>query len=150
MSRRDEIAVFDHEVMDGHGRQLQLQGMPVLAIVEGDVYPGLCTRVEQPAPDRIFADHPCKVIFSESPCDLRPGLAIVLRFGEIRLEIVLFVAIGGYIGRGGIVWRRLYDADERPLGQIWRRHVLPALAAIARDMHETIIRACPEKSTLQG
>src|SRR5713101_2728804 len=139
MSRRDEIAIFDHEVMDGHGGQLQLQGMPVLAVVEGHMYPGLCSRVEQPAPHRIFAYHPRKVIVSESPCDLRPGLAIVLRFVEIGLEIVQFVAVGGYIGRGAIVWRRLYDADERPLGQIWRRHVLPALAAIARDMHKTII-----------
>src|SRR6266849_1560740 len=149
MSRRDEIAVFDHQVMDGHGGQLQLQGMPVLAVVEGDLYSSLCPCIEQPAPDRIFADHPCKVIFSESPCDLRPGLAKVLRFVEIGLEIVQFVAVGGYIGRGGIVWRRLYDADERPLGQIWRRHVLPALAAIARNMHKTIIRACPENPTPQ-
>ena len=37
----DQVAVFDDQVVDRDGWQVQLQGMPLLAIVEGDVDAGL-------------------------------------------------------------------------------------------------------------
>src|SRR5260370_2243608 len=62
MCSRDEIAIFDEEVVDGNSGQVQLQGVPVFAIVGRDVDAGLRPRVEQPTPSGTSADHAATVI----------------------------------------------------------------------------------------
>jgi len=81
--------------------------------------------------------------------DLRPGLPIIMGFEEIRLEIIRLVAGRGKIGRCCIKRRGFDNTDQGPFGQIRGSHILPCLAVIARDMYQTIVRACPEKPLLQ-
>src|SRR5688572_7802649 len=52
------------------------------------------------------------------------------------------------VSRAGIVWRRLDEADRTVAGNAGdlRRHVRPAHAAVARDVHETIVTANPDQA----
>ena len=131
MRSDDQVTVFDDQVVDRDGWQVQLQGIPVLAIVKGDVDSGLSSRVEQPPLEGIFTDHARKDIICESCGDLRPGFAVIVGFVKIRLEIVKLVAVCGHVSRSRIVRRGFDNADKRPLRQFLRRHVLPTLAAVA-------------------
>ena len=65
------------------------------------------------------------------------------------MEVVGLIAGRGEIGRGCVKRRRLDDTDQRPFGYIRGSHIIPGFAAILRNMHQAIIRACPEKSALQ-
>ena len=51
----DEVAVADGDVAHGAVRQVQLERLPVLAVVEGDEDAGLGARVEQSAALGILA-----------------------------------------------------------------------------------------------
>ena len=53
-----QIRALHLQVRDGHGGQVQLQGLPVLPVVEGDEKAALRACVEQAAADRVLAQHP--------------------------------------------------------------------------------------------
>ena len=108
--------------------------------------------------------------FTDARADLQQA---VLKFRQAGVTHITYVQLTGDIQaftndaqQQGVHWKYGLPDDQlvsstygsmppnfqqikRPFGQIWRRHILPALTAIARDMHEAVIRACPEKSSLQ-
>src|SRR2546428_450310 len=58
----------------------------------------------------------------------------------------------GQVGGGGVVRRRLDQADRPPLGDPLdvRRDVRPVGAAVARDVHQPVVAADPDESLLPG
>ncbi len=149
MCRCDEIAVLDSQVVDGDGRQIQLQRLPMVPIIKRNMYARLCACIEQSTLLSIFSNHSSEIVCSYARSDLCPGLPIIMSFEEIRLEVIRFVAGRGKVGRCCIERRRFDNTDQGPFGQIRGSHILPCLAVISRDMYQTIIRACPEKPLLQ-
>src|SRR2546421_7423792 len=149
MCRRDKVALLESQVVDGDGRQVDLQGLPMLPIVKRNMHARLCACIEQSTLLSIFTNHASEIVWSYARCDLRPGLPIIMGFEEIRLEVIRLVAGRGKIGRCCIKRRGFDNTDQGPFGQIRGSHILPCLAVIARDMYQTIVRACPEKPLLQ-
>src|SRR5579884_1475484 len=64
MCCHDEVTVLNHEIVDGNGGQVQLERLPGRAVVEGNSHARLCSREQQPAPLRVFANGARKDIFS--------------------------------------------------------------------------------------
>src|SRR4029077_20544241 len=79
-----------------------------------------------------------------------PGLAVVGRAIEIGTEVVELVAGGREVGSPLLEGAGLDAVDHRPLGEALRRHVLPGLAAVARDVDEAVVRAGPEDAGSEG
>jgi len=54
MCGRDEIVILDYQIVNGRLRQVQLQWLPVRAIIEREIYTKLGPGVEQPFAFRIL------------------------------------------------------------------------------------------------
>ena len=144
MRAEHEVVVLDHEVVDGNDRQVAAKSLPAAAVVERDVRAGLGAGVQQPLLGGILADHAREVVAGDAAGDLRPGSPVVLRFEEVRPEVVLLVAVRRDIRGPGVVRRGLDDRHERPAADPLRRHVLPRLPVVTRDVHEAVVRARPQ------
>ena len=144
----DHVRVLDDQVVDRGDRQIRAQGLPRAAGVEGHPHPRLGSRVEQPATAWVLADHPRDLAVRDAFGDARPAAAVVRRLEQIRAWVVELVACGRHVARGGVVGRRLQHADERPLGQLGRRHQLPGPPAITRQVHEPVVGAGPQHIAL--
>ena len=77
--------------------------------------------------------------------DRRPGVAVVVGAVDVRLEVVLLIPVGGDVRRAGTERRRFDQADARELAEIFRRHVLPRRAAVARHLHVPVVGAGPDE-----
>ena len=88
-----KVVAFDHEIVYRGSRQIQFQRPPVRPIVEGNVDAVFGASIEQSALFGIFADGAHETAVGNSVGELRPGLAIVGGFVDIRLQIVVLMAI---------------------------------------------------------
>ncbi len=77
MGGNQQIRPLDHEVMNRCHRQVALEWLPVLSIVERDVQSGLAACVEQTFPVRILPDHPGEIVCRYAISDELPGLPVV-------------------------------------------------------------------------
>ncbi len=110
-----QVALGDDQVVDRHDRQVQLQRLPVLAVVERDVEPR-----SVPAKSRPRCSGSSRMTRVKSSAGMPLVIfvqvfAVVVRLEEIRLVVVTLVARRGHVGRAGIVRRRLDDRDQRPV-----------------------------------
>ena len=120
--------------------------------------PGLGAGVEHAGAARIGPDHPGEVVGRDREVagagaragDRPPCLAVVGGPVEVGGGIVELVAGGGEVERAGRVRRGLDGADERPLGQIRRRHVAPAPPPVAAQVHQAVVRPRPQHARLVG
>ena len=69
-----EVFVRELDVGDRRGGQVQLEGLPVGAVVERNVHAEFGAGVEQPGAVGIFADHACRLVGGDA----------VLAVGESR------------------------------------------------------------------
>jgi hypothetical protein len=99
----DEIVVLDHQVGDRHHRQLELQRLPVAAVIPGHGDAGLRPRVEQALARGILPHHAHEGVFGQAGRALDPGLAVVVGDVHKRAEVVELVAVRRQVGRGWIV-----------------------------------------------
>src|SRR5207302_1328611 len=106
----------------------------------------LSSGEQQPSAIWILANHSSERIVGNSIRDSLPSLAVVVRLVEIRLEVVELVHRRGDVGRSRVDRRSINRVDLNPFGHSLWRDVLPALAAVASDMHKTIVRAYPDDS----
>src|SRR5262249_48407735 len=115
------------------------------AVVPRDVNPVLGAEVQELLALRIFADRAGEVGRADAVGDRRPGRAVVVRAEDVWLEVVHLVPVGCDVRRTRTKWRRLDQTDTGVVAETLRRDVLPVRAAIARDEHESIVRACPDE-----
>ena len=150
--RRDEIAVVDLEVGDRRRRQILLQRLPVLALVERHVRALQRAGVEQSFLLGILAHDVHRLIRRDAVRAVgqqRPVRAVVVRHVEVRLEVVQVHPVHGDV-RGSLAVRRILDRVHAPAGrQPRRRHVLPRLAVVARHPDRAVVRSGPEHAGLE-
>ena len=83
----NQVVVFDGQIGDRYNRQIQLERLPVGAIVEGDVHPRFSTCVQQTCTFLISADNPRKMVVRNAIGDFGPGFAVVFGVKQIRLVV---------------------------------------------------------------
>ena len=95
MRRENQIVIARmHEHFVGSpDRQVRHEPIPVLAVVERDEEAELRRRVEQVAIDRILADRIHVAERRQIAGDRRPRLAVVGGLEDVRLEVVVPVAV---------------------------------------------------------
>ena len=84
------------EIGDRRGREVLLQRLPVLPLIERHVGAFERSRVQQPFLLRVLANHVHRLIVGNAVRtgrEQRPVLAIIVRHVQIRLEIVQIHAV---------------------------------------------------------
>src|SRR3984957_1005985 len=146
--RGDEVVVLDDEVVHRGGRQIELQRLPVGAIVRRVEDAQFGARIQQSLANRVFAYrvHVGAVRYAGS--NTRPRLAEIVSPVDQWLQIVELVAIDGGVGRTRIVRRRIDQTHHAPRRHVLWSDVLPCLAIIPSQMNEAIIGTGPQQSLL--
>src|SRR5579864_7449129 len=145
-----QVVVFDDQVVDGNSWKIELQRTPVGAVVKGDKYAGLGPGVQKAALFGIFADSANEGVVRNTFCALGPSLAVVGSLIDVGVHVVILVAIDGDVGGSRVEGRSIDLADSTPFGKILGSDVDPGLAAVARELDEAIIGACPDQAFGQG
>ncbi len=97
VSRDDQIVVLDDQVVDRRHRQVQLQRLPLAAVVERDVDALLGSGEEQSRALGIDADGMNIVIRGNAVHQLGPGLAEVGGLEDVGGEVVHLVPFDGHV-----------------------------------------------------
>ena len=141
--RRDhQIVALDQQVARPRGRQILLQWLPVVAIVEADEYSALGPRVEQPRALRVGAYRTHHLPRRKPARRRRPALPAIMRAQHMRREIVEPLPVDRDISRVRVALRQVDRADLAPFGH---RHckLRPMPAAVAGDIDQPGISPDP-------
>ena len=140
----DEVVVFDFEVADGAGGHVEAEGLPVVAVVEGDVDLGFGAGVEEAFAFGIFADGAGGGTVGNAVVDLLPGLTAVVGAEEMRAHVVEAQSVdSGVVGEGVEVAG--VHVEDLPEGlQLGRSDVGPVGAAVGGGPDEAVVGAGPE------
>ena len=101
-----------------------------------------------PGSDGVLPDHPADLAGREPRGERLPGPAVVLGLVEVRVVVIDLVAGSRDVDRARGVGRRLDRRDQRPFGEIGRRHVLPRLPVVAGDVDQPVVAARPQDAAL--
>ena len=144
--------MVDLEIGDGRRRQILLQRLPVLALIEGHKRPFERARIEQAFLLGILAHDVHRLVGRDAVGTVgqeRPALTVVVRHEQVRLEVVQVHPVDGDVGRPLSV-RRILDRVHAAAGrQTGRRHVLPRLAVVARHPDRAVVGTGPEDARLE-
>src|SRR3989475_4848626 len=102
------------QVMNGDRGEIQLERLPVRAIVQGKVHPGLGSGKQQALALRVFADGPDIRTFRDAVGDQGPALAMIARAVDEWAKIVELVAVHRQVGGVPGMVRGLQYADHAP------------------------------------
>ena len=144
MCGRDQLILPGRQVVHRGDRQVELERLPPLPIVERHVNPCLRSRVQQPRAHEIGPDDTCEVARRDAVIDPRPRPAGVRSPVQQRRVVVQLVPRDGHVRRVPVVGRRIDGADGRPLGHVRRSHVPPRRSRVRSQVHEAVVRACPQ------
>ncbi len=133
LRRGDEVVLADGQVGDWHGRQVQVERLPVVAVVEGDEHAALGAGIQQSPPLGILAHDAYEVVLRQIVVDLVPVIAVIRHLVDVRPEVVHLVAGYRDVDRAGIVRAHLDRVDLRA-AKILRRDVFPGPSAVARQL----------------
>src|SRR5262249_1354171 len=150
MSGKHEVVIFYGEIVNWNRGQVQLQRTPVSAIIKRHEHAHLSSGIDQTALLGVFAHRADESIIGNSFGDFCPGLSVVAGFVDVRVQIVILMAVHCYICSSSILRRRLDEADTTPVRHLFRGDIYPSLPAITRDMNQTIIGTGPNESFCNG
>ena len=139
---------MDNEIVHWRDRQVKLQRLPIGSIIERHVNAAFCTGIEQPFALAVFSDGMYVGVGSDAVDDAGPSFAEVGGLERIGSEVIHSVPFHCDICRARLERRRLDHADCAPLRQTFRSNVRPVFA-IAGNVHQTIVRPCPDQVFLQ-
>jgi len=148
MCRHNQVALFNHHVVDRRHRQISRHPLPRPAIVERDENPRLRAYVEQPLSRRVRPQHARDLVLRKGCVDAFPASAPVRSLEQIRAVFVQLIARRRQVDRRRVVRARLDHRHEAPLGQIGRRNIPPAPAAVFADVDQAVVTARPEYAGL--
>ena len=146
----DEVAVLRVDVADRAIGQVDLQRLPVLAVVERDEDAGLGAGVEEALAGRVLPNDVDVAARGNPLRDQRPALPAVASPVDVRVDVVDPVPVDGRVDRPGVEVRGLEDADLRPGGEGLRRDVLPGFGVVPRDPDEAVVGAGPDQAVGDG
>src|SRR6266566_6042628 len=135
---------MDRKVAHGRVRQIELQRLPIVSIVEGNIDGTFRSREEQALAHRIFAHHVARSAIGNPFCDFRPRFSEIARAVNVRAQIIKPERIDRGIRRARVEVRRFDNGNFAPRLQSRRRHVLPGFSAVARDVNQSVVRARPD------
>src|SRR6185437_6990168 len=114
------------------------------AIVEGDPYGFLSSRIQQSGLHWIGSHYVDGRVIGKTAADRDPGFSSIMSAKSIGMQIVYSKAIHGNIG-GIVVEARCVDLRNFAPGcDSRRRDVLPVRAAVARNPHQAVIGPGPD------
>ena len=144
MRADDEIVVVDLEVAHRRDRQVELERLPRVAIVQGDEGTTFRPAHEKSASVRVFLHRVHVDTRWQSVRDRLPRLPEVAGPEEVGLKILELVPVDARIGNIRVEVRRLHLRHSAPWRDGRRRHVLPVCTIIRGEMDQAIICAEPE------
>src|SRR5579884_370459 len=150
VGRGDEIVVLADQVVDRTERQVKLERLPVVAVVEAGVGAGLRAGIEKPLAFRVLAADAGEGAGRNAGGDFGPGLAEVMGAVEIGGDVVVLVIIDRQVGRICVVRRGLDHADAAPVRHVRRSNVRPGRAAVGRYMDQAVVGAGPDQAAPGG
>ena len=131
--------------------QIELERLPVPAVVERDVHAELGAGVEQPLAVRVLAHHARRRVGGDAVLAVGqalPRLAVVVGPVDVRRVVAEQVPVDGVVRRARAVRRHVDERDAPALGQVLRRHVRPRLAVVPRQVERAVVRAHPDHAGL--
>src|SRR6185312_13539272 len=140
----DEIVAIDLEIAHRSDGQVELDRLPVVAVVERHERAALGAGEEQALAHVVFFDRVDVDAGRESGRDPLPGLAEVARAIDVGLEVLELVPVDAGVGDVLIEVRRFDHRHATPRRDRRRRDIVPRLAVVARDLNETIVGADPD------
>ena len=144
LRRCDQVIALDQKIARPGGRQILLQWLPPVAIVETDEHAGFGAGVKQARAHRVGAHDADRLAGGKARGDVLPGLAAIVRPQDMGFEIVDPLAIDRKIG-GIAVAIGLVDARNlAPRLHSGERARLPAAPAVARDAEDAAVAARPD------
>ena len=114
MRADDEVVVVDLEVTNGRHRQVELQRLPRVAVVDRDERAALGAAHEQAATLRVFLDGVDVNAGGQAIRDRLPGPAEVARPVDVRVEVLQLVAVHAGIRGVRIEMRRFHLRHPAP------------------------------------
>ena len=152
MRAHHQVIALDDQVVDRDSRQVELERLPGLAVIGREGHPALGADVESALLLRVVPDDVQRNILGQRSGYQGPGLAVIASPVQVGVHIVDHMRVNDDERRPGIERRRLDHLDRGPLGQAGQvlGDVGPALAGIARDVHQAIVRAHPDQPFFLG
>src|SRR5215472_11636314 len=129
--------------MNRRSREIHLQTLPVIAVVEGDRDARLRARVQQSTTLRVLAHYVDVAGGGKAAIHLLPGGAVVMRTQDAGPLVIQCVPVDGSISGAAVEVRGVHYADIAPRAEARRRNVFPVLSAVPSQLDETIIRTRP-------
>src|SRR5581483_12247744 len=83
-----QIVALDHKIMHRRTRQIELQALPMAAVVERDEDAGFGGGIEQSALHRVLTNRMDEGTGRKSGVDARPCLAAVIGLEDVRVDVV--------------------------------------------------------------
>ena len=114
MRRNHEVVAVNGQVTHRGRGKIQLQGLPLTAVVKGDIDAKLGPRIEQPFLLGILAHCVDKVRRFEASRDRLPALAVISRAVNVGRLVVHAMALHRRIGHGGVEVRWLDQRNPAP------------------------------------
>ena len=140
------LAGLDHQVVHRCGGQIA-QALPVCATVERSVQAVIGTYIENIGVGRIF-QYDIDRFHGQVACQGVPSLTVVLTHQHAGAEVVPAVAVEGDVQSPFLV-SAPHHAGHPALG-LAVVHLVPSGAAIARNVHQSIVRACGQHPKSEG
>ena len=141
----DQIVVVKGEVAHRGRRQVELQRLPVVAVVKRDEHTQLGTGDEQAATFGIFFDRLHVDARRQAAGDLLPRLARVLRAIDVRIVVLEAMTIDRGIRFVRVEMRRFEHRHLAPRVHPGWCYVLPRLPIVGRDVNVAVVGADPEE-----
>src|ERR1017187_1763189 len=144
-----QVVAVDGKIANRADGQVQLQGLPVVAVVPRYVNSKFGSREEEPSALRVFANGAQKCRSRNAGRDRLPSSPVVPRAIEVRRLIVEPAAIDGGIRDSGIEMRSFNQRDLAPVAQSWRGNIVPVLSSIAREVNQSRIASHPDQIAIE-
>ena len=126
---------MNREIAHRSMRQIQLQWLPIVSVVEGNVDGAFRAGEEQALARRIFPHHVAGAAIRNTMRDFRPRFPVIARAVNMCAQIVEPERIDRGVRRARIEVRGFDDGNFAPRLERRRRNILPGLAAVSRDLN---------------
>ena len=137
------------QIGDLHRRQIGLQFVPGRAPIKAGPHPAFGAEIEQAGALYILPDRSRHFVGRQAGGNFHPRLAIIAGLPGDGLEIIQQEAMANHIGGTGAVGAVFHGGDLGEFRELGRGDVGPVGAAIAGDVHQTIVRPGPDHALLQ-
>jgi len=133
--RNNQVVAVNREIAHRGVRQIQLQRLPGISIVEGNIDRCLGAGKKEPLAGGIFTHGVDGSIRGQPGDNLLPVGAEVARAVDVRIQVVEAKSIDGSVGRARVKVRSFQDGYLAPGCELRWRDIFPALSCVASDVN---------------